>query len=80
MLMPNDEKKNNPHNPFVTVKFCDERFLRIIDKLTQLHEDIAEIKVNSKQKGRDWRMLGFTILGGIITAILTAGILGYLNI
>jgi len=63
-------KVNDPK--FVTQKFCDERTTRIIEKLEVINGKVDEIVENSEKKGRDWRLLGFAILGSVVSGGVVA--------
>jgi len=67
--MVGNEKKKNPGVP-VSRDFCDERFLRVIDKLNVIEEKVDGLKKEKKQEGRDWRLLVFSIFGSVVTGLV----------
>ncbi|MFQ6064227.1 MAG: hypothetical protein ACE5L6_02010 [Candidatus Bathyarchaeia archaeon] len=69
--------KKNPS--YVTRQFCDERFDRIIDKLDVIDEKIDGIKSERKEETRDWRALGFAVLGSVTSGIIVAAITTFLT-
>jgi len=66
------KRKDNP-GKFVSIAVCDERFARIMDKLTVMDKKIDTITTEKKEKGRDWRLLGFAILGSVISGLIVVG-------
>jgi pheromone shutdown protein TraB len=59
----------DPH--YVTVELCDERFLRIMDKLEVLDKRLSAIEENQKQRTRDWIQLFISVLSGTLVAFIT---------
>ena len=78
--MSSKSKKENPH---VLIRDCRDRHYIIQKALFGedgrggMVADIAEIKsfVNGqKTKGRDWRALGFAVLGSVVTGVILLGV------
>jgi len=67
-----DDSKDNPGtlgNPgFVTEKFCDERFGRIVDKLDEMKSLLQEIKNDKKKESHFIRNFAGTLIGGGLVA------------
>lgn len=60
-------------NPYVTRPFCDERFLRVMEKLEVIDDKVDKIS----EKGKDWRVLAFSILGSVISGAVVGYIVSF---
>ena len=79
----NEESKSGnpipivPTIPVVTVDFCNERFHRILDKMTTIDEKIDGVLKKSRQHGIERRVFLYSLLGSIISG-LTVGVILFL--
>jgi hypothetical protein len=75
------KKGNDNPGKYVSQKFCDERFGRVLDKLTGIDDKLTskfksidskltEIKEEKKQRGRDWKSLLLSIVSGGMVAVI----------
>jgi len=90
MATMSKEGKSNPNARRVTVGECLQRHGKIDlalwgpDGRGGMVKDIGDIKntlndflnsqAETKTKGRDWRLLGFAILGSTVTGLVIAGV------
>jgi hypothetical protein len=59
-------------NPrYVTVDLCNERFMRIIDKLEILDKRISELRSEQARRARDWRLFFMSVASGVVVALVT---------
>jgi len=59
-------------NPrYVTVELCNERFMRIIDKLEILDKRISELRSEQARRARDWRLFFMSVASGVVVALVT---------
>jgi len=59
-------------NPkYVTVELCNERFMRIIDKLEVLDKRISELRSEQARRSRDWRLFFMSVASGVVVALVT---------
>jgi len=68
-------KRKRDDNPGgVSRAFCDERYgqfsERVFEKLNGIDEKVDELREEKKKGGRDWRLLGFSIVGSITTGVV----------
>lgn len=64
--------KENPGNPlpFITEKFCDERFKRVIGKMDEVKSAVDDLKKESNNNKNFWRNIIGSIIGGGLVACL----------
>ena len=67
--MPKDE--NPTEKQLVTLDFCNERFNRILDKLTAIDQKVTSISQKQEESKRDWKMFILSILSGTVVALVT---------
>jgi hypothetical protein len=56
---------------YVTLEFCNERFGRIMDKLTAIDGKVTELREAQRQAARDWRLFIISALSGAAVALLS---------
>jgi hypothetical protein len=56
---------------YVTLEFCNERFGRIMDKLTAIDGKVTELREAQRQAARDWKLFILSILSGAAVALLS---------
>jgi pheromone shutdown protein TraB len=62
-------EENNPK--YVTIEFCNERFGRMMDKLTEIDRKLTELREAQSQSIRDWKLFALSIFSGVIVAIVS---------
>ncbi len=62
--------ESNPSNPgvFITEKFCNERFGRLLDKLDAIDDKLDKINNDKKSESHFWRNFLGTLAGGGLVA------------
>jgi len=70
------KKKHDSENPgkYVTQTFCDERFLRVVDKLTTIENKIDELKKEKREESHALRNAILSLIVGAFLALLGYGL------
>jgi len=79
-------KEKKEGNPYVSLRFCNERTNRLMDRFDVIEKkidiinELAETRATLNiTKSRDWRLLTFSVIGSVISGLCVAGVLAYFS-
>jgi hypothetical protein len=58
--------KKDENNPYVTQGFCNERFNRVMDGISNINKKLDEIRDERKETGHFWRNFIAGAVSGVI--------------
>jgi len=77
-------KEKKEGNPYVNLRFCNERTNRLMDRFDVIEKkidiinELAETRATLNiTKNRDWRLLTFSVIGSVISGLCVAGVLAW---
>jgi len=76
MLSESRKKKKHSDNPgkYVTQTFCDERFQRVVDKLTSIEKKIDAFISEKKEESHALRNAILSLIVGALLALIGYGL------